>query len=111
MAIRETQEAPAITKVPVMEVLDPSQFQSVDKGEFIVEAGAYASGLKRDDGTPSKADDVLSMQENGSWQTRPAGTAGPFERCCRTTAGAIFRPRGTEGKTYLVAVAADAPNK
>jgi hypothetical protein len=89
--------------------LDPDQLIDVGSGEYTATVGAC--GLLRDDRTPSQAGDVLSVQEDGSQQTRPAGTAGPFERCAKTGAGAVYRPKGKGGIVVIIPLAQDAPNK
>jgi len=102
-----TMTSPALV---VIEVFAPDQYCEVDHGDYTITVGTSAAGLTRDDGSPSQPTDVLSVQQDGSLQTRAAGTAGNYERCKKTSAGAVFRPIGASGKTYLVGVATDAPN-
>ena len=106
----------AIAGIPVIEVFPPDAYHDLGDGDWTLTAGLFAEGLNRGNGTdttpptPSQPDDVLSMQPDGTWQTRPAGTAGNYERCKRTAAGAVYRPIGADGKTWLVGVAAETPN-
>jgi hypothetical protein len=112
---RRTAAAPAakstVVSAPliVIRALDPNSLVDVGNGEYTIIVGAC--GLKRQDGTPSQAGDVLSVQENGTLQTRPAGTSGNFERCCRTLAGAVYRPIGAGGIVVILPLAQDVPNK
>ncbi|HKE43894.1 MAG TPA: hypothetical protein VKB41_05085 [Steroidobacteraceae bacterium] len=101
---------PPIAAVPKIEVLAPDQYNELGDGDYTVTAAGYAQGLWRDDGTASQPTDVLSLQPDGTWQTRPAGTAGNFERCKKTAAGAVYRPIGSDGKTWLVGMATETPN-
>ncbi len=39
--------------------------------------------------------DVLSLQPDGAWQTRPKGTAGPFEVCTIDGNIATYNPAGS----------------
>lgn len=43
--------------------------------------------------------EVLSVQPGGTFQTRPKGTAGPYERCGLNGNALVFCP---EGKTIYV---------
>jgi|SRR5262245_15387335 len=93
-----------------IQVFAPDQYNDVGNGDYTLTVGIYAAGLSRIDGTPAQSTDVLSVQENGSLQTRPQGTDGNFERCRKTSAGAVYRPVGPAGRTVLIGVATDAPN-
>jgi hypothetical protein len=94
----------------VIEVFTPDQLVDVGNSEYTVIIGARP-GVVRDDGTVSQPGDVLSVQEDGTLQARPAGTAGNFERCSKTAAGLVFRPVGIDGRSFLIPCALDAPNK
>jgi len=59
---------------------------------------------------PADADTVLSIQPDGSVQTRPHGTTGAYERCRRNGTSLAFRPLGVKGATYIVPIVDDAPN-
>ena len=92
-----------------MDILTADRLNDLGDGDFTVTIDMLY-GLFRDDGQPSQPGDVLSVQENGTLQTRPAGTTGAFERCKKTTVGLVFRPRGVGTRAYLIALASDAPN-
>jgi len=94
----------------VIEVFTPDQLNAMDGEEYTLTIGARPD-LSRDDGTPSQAGDVLSVQPDGTLQTRGEGTAGNYERCCKTPSGLIYRPIGTDGRSFLIPCATDAPNK
>src|SRR5262249_46551987 len=94
----------------VIEVCTRDQLNALDGEEYTVTVGARPT-LSRDDASPSQPGDVLSVQPDGTLQTRPAGTMGNFERCCATTAGLVFRPVGADGRAFLIPLAQDAPNK
>ena len=105
-----TTRIPITTAAPVaaIEVFTPL-LTAIGNGEYTATVGARPD-LQRDDGSPSQADDVLSVQEDGTLQTRPAGTEGNFERCCKTSAGLVYRPVGAHGRSFLIPCALDAPN-
>jgi hypothetical protein len=91
-----------------IEILATDQLLELDNGEVVATVGAC--DLVRDDGTESQPGDVLSVQEDGTYQTRPAGTDGPFERATKTPAGLIYRPKGPFGRTFLVGLTDTWPN-
>jgi len=95
----------------IIEVFTADQLQDAadSDDEFTLVVGARPD-LNRDDGTPSQAGDVLSIQPDGTAQTRAAGTSGNFERCVKVSAGLVFRPVGADGRSFLVPCAFDAPN-
>jgi hypothetical protein len=93
-----------------IEVIAKDRLNDLGNGEFTATVNAHA-GLKRDDGSPAKDGDVLSIQPDGTHQTRARGTGGNFERCVVSGAGLIYRPQGTDGQTYFVPLAVDWPNK
>ena len=94
----------------VIEVFTRDQLNALDGEEYTLTVGARPD-LHRDDGSPSQPGDVLSMQPDGTLQTRAEGTAGNFERCVKTAAGLVYRPVGKDGRSFLVPCALDAPNK
>lgn len=50
---------------------------------------------------------VLSVQPDGSWQERPAGTAGPFELCALNGNALVFNPNK---QPFAYAYFASVPN-
>src|SRR5262245_37505182 len=104
---------PALT---VIEVLAPDQFNDVGNGEYPVTVKPWweltrdGQPLQADGSNAAQAGDVLSVQPDKTLQTRPAQTAGNFERCKKTAAGAVFRPIGPDGPTVLIGAATETPN-
>jgi hypothetical protein len=96
------------TLAHAIEVLTTDYLHDVGGDEVTVTVGTRIPGLTRDDGTPSQAEDVLSVQPDGRLQTRAAKTSGPFERAKVTPAGLIFRPNGQ--RAFLVPLATVWPN-
>ena len=66
-------------------------------------------GLKRDDGTDNQEGDVLSMQPDGTMQTRPGGSQGNFERAAISGPWLVYRPVGS--RCFLVPLATVYPNQ
>lgn len=56
---------------------------------------------------PVGADTVLSVQPDGTIQTRPHGTAGPYERAVLTGDRLVYE---SGGHYYLLPYAAEGPN-
>jgi len=110
-------EAVTLPSLGVIECLASDQLIDVGNNEFTATIGARPdisrNGLPIDDPNcqPSQAGDVLSVQPDGKRQARPAGTTGAYERCAKTGAGAVYRPMGKDGRTFIVPLAPDAPNK
>lgn len=50
--------------------------------------------IRRDTGAAAQVGDVLSIQEDGTVQSRPAGNVGSFERCKLVGNLPIYRPFG-----------------
>lgn len=96
--------------IAAIEVFTTDRLRALDGQEFILTVDARPD-LSRDDGSPSQLGDVLSVQPDGTLQTRPEGTAGNFERCVKTPAGLVYRPVGPDGRSFLIPCASDAPNK
>jgi len=101
-------KTPAPFPYLVIRALDPECLNDVGNGDFTYTIGAC--DLTRDDGTPSQDGDVLSMQPDGSAQTRPEGASGSFERCKKTAAGAVYRPWGKGSIVVIIPLAQDVPN-
>jgi hypothetical protein len=55
-------------------------------------------------------DTVLSVQPNGNFETRPSGTAGPYEKAVQTPQGLVYAPLGANGQAYLVPIVTEIPN-
>lgn len=52
---------------------------------------------------PHGATTVLSVQPDGSYQTRPQGTAGAYEVCQKSGDKLVFSPR-SDGTVYVVPI-------
>lgn len=59
---------------------------------------------------PAGASTVLSVQPDGSMETRPAGSAGPYETAILAGDRLVYAPTGVEGAVYLLPYAAEIPN-
>jgi len=84
-----------------IEILPPDALTDLGDGDFTATVDNHPD-LRDDTGAPAQLGDVLSVQPDGTLQTRRAGTTGAFERCRPSTQGLIFRPQGVGGRTYLV---------
>jgi hypothetical protein len=51
---------------------------------------------------PAGASTVLSIQQDGSIQTRPQGTAGAFELASISGNSLVYAPSGTTGEAFMV---------
>jgi hypothetical protein len=80
-----------------------------DHDEYTVTVGAHPDFL-RDGVSPSQAGDVLSVQEDGTLQTRVAGTIGPFERATVDQGRLVYRPKGPFGRCFIAGHVASWPN-
>jgi hypothetical protein len=105
-----------VTESPkAIEILNTEQLIDVGNSEFVTTIGECWD-LLRDDGTPNRAGDVLSVQEDGTLQTRPAGTDGPFERAkpddedLARAKLLIYRPNGPLGRTFTFGLTHGGPN-
>ena len=98
-----------------IEVVTKDKLNDQGNGEFTATVDQQPNltrdgqAQKRDGSNASQAGDVLSVQPDGTLQTRPKGTNGNFERCVVTPAGLVYRPVGK--RTFLVPFASDWPNK
>lgn len=61
---------------------------------------SFPNTYKRQDGSSSQAGDVLSVQPDGSLQTRSAGTAGAYEICTREGVALFYQP--TPGVFFML---------
>jgi len=59
---------------------------------------------------PVGASTVLSVQPDGTIETRPHGSAGPYELAIRKPDRLIYAPIGPAGKTFLIPYADVLPN-
>ena len=71
------------------------QMNDVGYGNFTITVG-HRSDIRRQDGSPSQDGDVLSVQDDGTLQTRPSGSAGSFEVCKFTESrnAVVYNPFG-----------------
>jgi hypothetical protein len=83
----ELSEAPA-RAIPA---ITKDRLNDQGNGEVTATVGALP-GLCRDDGSPAQVGDVLSVQNDGSYQARPQGTNGWNERAVIGSAGLVYRP-------------------
>lgn len=75
----------------------PVALDAVRKSDLISQGGnTYTAKW------PSNADTVLSIQPNGDWEVRPAGTAGAWERAELVGDKLVY---SVGGHTYVVLVA------
>jgi len=94
--------------VSAIEVFTKDRLRDLGDGEYTLTVDAHPdltrNGLALDDPhvEPAELGDVLSVQPDGTLQTRPEGTTGNYERCVMSGAGLIYRPIGPEGRTWLV---------
>lgn len=59
---------------------------------------------------PSGSTTVLSVQPDGTVESRPQGSNGPYERAILAADRLIYAPVGPAGKMFLVPYAAVSPN-
>jgi hypothetical protein len=111
MALKvEKHDTPAYVAPRAIEVLPPDALTELGDGDYTVTVGAHPD-LRDEAGQSAQAGDVLSVQPDGTLQTRRAGATGAYERCRPSPQGLIFRPQGVEGRTFLVASTSSAtPN-
>ena len=60
---------------------------------------------------PVGADTVLSVQPDGTIETRPPGSQGPYERGIKRPDRIIFAPLGPNGAVYLAPFTEVIPNE
>ncbi len=60
---------------------------------------------------PVGADTVLSVQPDGTIETRPPGSRGPYETGLKRPDRIIFAPLGRGGNVYLVPFTETIPNE
>ncbi len=100
-----------------IEIVSRNQLSDLGDGEYTATVGARSditrNGRAMTDAKvdPSQPGDVLSVQPDGSFQTRPAGTAGPFERAVIQGTGLVYRPLGAEGRAFFLGLALSWPNR
>ncbi len=59
---------------------------------------------------PAGTTTVLSVQPDGTIETRPAGANGPYERAILKSDRLVYAPVGPAGQVYLVPYADQLPN-
>lgn len=59
---------------------------------------------------PAGAPTVLSVQPDGTMDTRPAGSRGPYETALLQGDRLVYAPTGVGGAVYLLPYAAEIPN-
>jgi hypothetical protein len=65
----------------------------------VVLVAPWPNALKRDDGSAAQKGDVLSVQPDGSLQTRPAPAIGAWEKATREGVALLYAGTGT---TFLL---------
>lgn len=80
----------------VTDAIGPQQINRIT--ETLVTVRANAAG------------DVYSVQPNGEVQTRPIGTAGPFELAILKPDRLIYAPEGPYGRAFIVPYCDAIPN-
>lgn len=89
--------------IDVFEAVVILTFNDQGDGTLTATVGAVNPAIKRPDGSKPADDDVLSVQRDGSLQTRPAGSNGSFERCRKSTSSLLaFQPDGWGHRLFLV---------
>lgn len=64
--------------------------------------------VKRNDGTPAQVGDVLSVQPDGTIQSRPAGARGAYELAKASGPWLVYRPVNG-GRVFLHPLATEWP--
>lgn len=59
---------------------------------------------------PATDTTVISMQPDGRFELRPAGTAGPYELARLESDRLVYAPLGSGGGVWLLPYAGDIPN-
>lgn len=59
---------------------------------------------------PVGSNTVLSVQPDGSWETRMQGAQGPYELALKKVDRLVYAPQGAEGPVFLVPFADAIPN-
>lgn len=80
-----------------------------DGSETYTIPDALLHAYRRQDGSPAQSGDVLSVQPDGSWQARPRGTNGPYEKARRTGAITVYFP-DAGGQVCFPYIALELPN-
>src|SRR4029077_16940849 len=74
-----------------IEAIPTDQLNDQGNGEVTATVGAHPN-LRRLDGTPAQDGDVLSVQKDGTLQSREAGTNGWSERAKVKGPWLVYRP-------------------
>lgn len=88
--------------------LQPAQIRVNDLGDgtatLIITKLGDPNTLKRDDGSPAQVGDVMSCQPDGTWQTRPPGAQGGYERGIVQDGCSTHNPQGPTHPGYVFAL-------
>lgn len=116
VTINATAAPPVVPPFAVVEAFPDDAAVDLGNGEYAIVVGARPdvsrNGLATTDPNcdPSQPGDVVSVQPDGAIQSRPAGTTGLYERCVKVGASWVFRPKGVDGRTFMIPRATAAPN-
>jgi hypothetical protein len=89
----------AFAKTPIL-AFQVGDLIKLQEGTVAV-APLLPNALRRDDGSPSRAGDVLSVQPDGKYQTRPATLIGPWETA-RVVGDKLVFSNYEDGAVYIV---------
>src|SRR5262245_19585913 len=80
-----------------IEAIAGHQLNDAGNGYVTATVGARPY-MNRDTGQPSQDGDVLSVQPDGTLQTRAAGTTGAFEIAAKSGGFLVYAPKGIDGR-------------
>jgi hypothetical protein len=76
---------------PIVVAIGPHQLNWLDEAHTHATVRLYPEGTE-----------VISIQPDGRIETRPEGTAGPFEVCLVGADRLVFAPKDVYGAVYLL---------